>query len=876
MKQTLVSIFLTLVVTVGYSQSATEKRLDYIAINKPLVVVLKDLSRKTSVPIIFSENKIPQRKKISIQVDDEQLIDIVRVVIRGTKLKADVAGDEILVFRPEKNADASHTMSGYIRDSISGEPLGFADVYDIKSQRSVRSNSQGFYSLTLPSGYYDIAFSYLGYAQDTILVDFNDDNQVDRLMASNVRINEVVIRDSPDADAYKEAADVHHVSRGKMAATATLGGEVDVMRHLQLLPGVASGADGFGGLNVRGGSDDQNLILYDGVPVYSTEHVFGLLSIFNSDIVASADFYKGNFPTRYGGRLSSVVDVKTRRGTAKKVSGSISISTLAAKAMLEGPIVPNKEHTFVVSYRRTYIDPWLKLATDFQNRNLDREGSTTYSFRDLNGKLSFKINDKNYLSINYYGGQDVLSNSFTTASNVESGFRDFSVVNWDWDNDMVSLNWDRQIGDKAYSKAVAYYTAYGLNTFDHSKLFADTALITTLYDASVFRSRIIDRGGKWDLTYSPSSKHEIQLGGGAVLHKFKPALNSTSHFEADLPVDQILTAEDLLDPIEPDDLFTIELNAYVGDVYRPSSAIEWHFGLHANGLFTDNEEFINLQPRLGFRASNGESYVKAGISRMAQNLHRLQSSGLGFPSAVWIPVTDRVGPAMSWVSTLTIGTAFANDIQFVTSAYYKRLEGVSTLLEGALTPIGQDRLWERLIPRGEGTTYGLEVAFDKLVGKTIWNANYTYGVSTRDFVDVNGGETFDFTYDRRHQAKLSLTHRISSNLEVAANYVYATGNPITEPASSFIDENTSVPLLLFPGRNNNRLPDYRRLDVSFSFYNTMKFGRQKVTLGLYNVFNDKNFVYSDVARNTENPASLELLRYTIVPLFPSLSYSLAW
>jgi hypothetical protein len=853
-----------------------QKRIDYIAINKPLAVVLNDLSRKTSVPIVFSESKIPRRKKISIQADDERLIDIVKAVIKGTRLRVEVAGNQILIFRPDRNADGSYTLSGYIRDSITAEPLGFADVYDIESQRSARSNSQGFYSLTLPSGYYEIAYSYLGYAQDTVLVDFNLDNQIDRRMVSNVRINEVVIKDSPDVDAYKEAADVHHVSRGKMAATATLGGEVDVMRHLQLLPGVSSGADGFGGLNVRGGSDDQNLILYDGVPVYSTEHVFGLLSIFNSDIVASADFYKGNFPTRYAGRLSSVVDVKTRRGNTKKVSGSASISTLAAKVMLEGPLVPNKEHTFLVSYRRTYIDPWLKLATDFQNRNLNRDGSTSYSFSDLNGKLSFKINDKNYLSINYYGGQDGLRNSFTTANNITTGFRDFSVVNWDWQNDMVSLNWDRQLGDKAYSKAVAYYTSYELNTFDHSKLFSDTAVVTTLYDASVFRSRIIDRGGKWDLTYSPSSKHEIQVGGGGVLHKFEPALNSTSHFEADLPVEEVLTAEDLLEPIVPDDIFTIELNAYLGDVYRPSSNIEWHIGLHANGLLTDNREFVNLQPRLAFRASSGKSYVKAGISRMAQNLHRLQSSGLGFPSAVWIPATDRVGPAMSWVSTLTVGTAFTSDIQFVTSAYFKRLEGVSTLLEGALTPIGQDRLWERLIPQGKGTAYGFEVAFDKLVGRTIWNANYTYGVSTRDFVDVNAGQSFDFTYDRRHQAKLSLTHRISGNLEVAANYIYGTGNPITEPASSFIDETTGVPVLLFPGRNNNRLPDYRRLDVSFSFYNTMKFGRQKVTLGLYNVFNDKNYVFSDVARSSNNPETFELLRYTVVPLFPSLSYSLAW
>lgn len=867
---------LLLVTTVAISQSVGDRRLDYIAINKPLPIVLRDLASKTRVPIVFSETKMPRRKKISIQADDERLEDIVKAVIKGTRLRAEVAGNKILVYRPDREAKGSQTISGYIRDSITGEPLSYADIYDAESLQSARSNYQGFYTLTLPSGHYDIVYSYLGYAQDTVLVDFNVNNRIDRRLVNNVRVNEVVIQDTRDMAAYQAAADVHHISRTKLSSTATLGGEVDIMRHLQLLPGVSSGADGFGGLNVRGGSDDQNLILYDGVPVYSTEHAFGLLSIFNNDIVVSADFYKGNIPVHFGGRLSSVVDVKTRRGNGKQHAGSVSVSTVAAKASLEGPITKNGDNTYMLSYRRTYVDPWLQLATDFQNRNLNREGTTTYGFDDLNGKLSFKLNNKNFLAVNFYKGQDQFANRFTTDDDAESGLRGFSNIEWDWSNLMASVSWDRELSKKGYSKAIVYYTAYELNSFDHSKLFADTADITAIFDASVFQSQIIDRGGKWDASFRPSAKHELQVGGEAVLHKFKPSLNSVSQGDSRLNVDQELTADDLLESVVPDDVFSIETSAYFGDVFRPSPAVEWHAGLRTNVLITDSEQYLNILPRLSFRASSGASYVKLGVSRMVQNMHRLQSSGLGFPSAVWIPSTDRVGPATSWLASLSVGSAIKNDIQIVTSAYYKRLDNVSALVEGALIPIGKDRRWERLIPRGQGTAYGLEVAFDKLVGRTIWTANYSLGFSNRQFPDLNQGEQFDFVYDRRHQAKVSITHRVNENVEVMANYVYATGNPITEPVSTFLDPSTGEGLLLYNGRNTRRLPDYRRLDVSFSFYSNIQIGRQKVTLGLYNMFNDKNYLYSDLARTEDNPDAFELLRYTVVPLFPSLSYSLAW
>ena len=870
----LILILFTFNVLPAQEVSVGDVRLDYICYKKPLTKVLDDLSIKSGVSIIYSEQKIPKRRFITIQANDETLEDILIVILSKTRLRFDIIDGQVVIVKKPKE-DLSFTISGYIRDKETGDPLINALVYDMETLESVRTNASGFYSLTLDMAYHDVIYSYLGYAKDTLEIDVKKNFTVDKELGNTSKLNEVVILDKPDAVEYTSAADYHHLSIDQMTSTATMGGEVDVLRHAHFMPGISSGADGFGGLNVRGGGEDQNLILYDGVPVYNVDHAFGLLSVFNSDMINSAELYKGNFPSKYGGRLSSVIDIKTRNGNSKKISGSTSISSIAAKTTIEGPIGRNGS-SFIMSGRRTYLDPWIKLATDFQNQNLNRQGSTNYNFLDLNGKANFILGKNSQIAFSYYRGSDNFQNNFLTDPNSFTRIQEYNEVNWESSNELASINWKQQLGSKAYSNFIAYYTSYTLSSFEQEKRFISSDSLASNFDAAVFQSRIVDRGLKWDLSYQASTKHLFKLGGEAILHKFTPALNSTTDGERSLLSNDILSVDQVLEGLNLPTLYNTELSAYIEDAYAINQGVELQYGLRANANLTDNKVYFNLQPRISLRAISGDVYFKIGLSRMVQNLHRLQSAGLGFPSAIWLPSTDNVRPEIAWVASSSFGFSIAEKVKVVSSGFYKRLQEVSTFNEGPVIPISDDKRWENLIPRGEGTAYGFELSLDKYIGKTTWRANYTWSRSERTFPDINNGQTYAFKYDRPHQIKLVFTHRLNANAEFMANYVYASGNPVTEPSQFFIDEETNDVILIYEAKNNIRLPDYRRLDLAFNFYNNLSIGRQRISFGLYNVFDDRNFLYSDIIRDNEDENKYELFRYRIIPIFPSLSYSLVW
>jgi hypothetical protein len=831
--------------------------------------------QRQELVLFFSEQKIPKRRLVTLQALDETLEDILTVILTKTKLKFDIIDDQILILKKESDQALQLTISGYLRDKETGDPLISALVYEVETLQAVRTNASGFYSLTLDVGYHEIIYSYLGYAKDTLKIDLDENLTIDKELDNTSRLNEVVILDKPDAKEYASAADYHHISIDQMTSTASMGGEIDVIRHTHFLPGVSSGADGFGGLNVRGGGEDQNLILFDGVPVYNVNHAFGLLSVFNSDMINTAEVYKGNFPSKYGGRLSSVIDIESRNGNSKEFSGATSISSIAARTTIEGPIATNGS-SFILSARRTYLDPWIRLATDFQNQNLNREGSANYNFLDLNGKVNLKLGKTSQIAISYYRGTDNFMNNFLTDPNSFTRIQEYNEINWESSNELLSINWKQQLGKKAFSNLIAYYTSYNLSSFEQEKRFIASDSLASNFDAAVFQSRIVDRGLKWDLSYQPNTRHLIKLGGEAILHKFTPALNSITDGERPLLANEVLSDSEVLEGLTLPTIYNTELSTYLEDVFTVTQGVEFQYGLRANANLTDNEVYFNLEPRVSFRAISGDVYFKMGLSRMVQNLHRLQSAGLGFPSAIWLPSTDNVRPETAWVASSSFGFSIAKQVKVVSSGFYKRLQDVSTFNEGPVIPISDDQRWENLIPRGEGVAYGFELSLDKYIGKTTWRANYTWSRSERTFPDINNGETYPFEFDRPHQVKLIFTHRLNANAEFMANYVYASGNPITEPSQFFIDEETDATILIYEAKNNNRLPDYKRLDLAFNFYSNLSIGRQRISIGLYNVFDDKNFLYSDIIRDREDEDNYELYRYRLIPIFPSLSYSLVW
>ena len=859
----------------GQNQSVSDVRLSYFAKDKPILSVLKDLSQKSGVAIVFAPEKMPRKRRISIQAKEEKLGDILSVVLSKTNLKYDVVGNSIVILRLTRRTNKMFNISGYVRDNSNGEPLINAMVYDPETNEAVSTNEHGFYSINLPYGYYDLLYSYLGYGEDTLSIIADENKSYDVELETNLKLNEVVILDEPASRSYNSPEDYHAISYDQMTSMASMGGEVDVVRFAHMLPGVNTAADGFGGFSVRGGSEDENLILFDGVPVYNVDHAFGLLSVFNSDVISNAELHTGSFNAQYGGRLSSVLDIKTRNGNNKKIGGSASLSTLAAKAALEGPI-GNNGSSFLVSGRRTFIDPWINLAVDFQNQSFDRTGQMGYYFYDINAKTNLVINTKNQLQINVYRGADRFSNNFETEPDQNTGLQEFNDIQWDWQNTLASITWKRQIGKRMFSDLLIYYTGYDLQAWDHSKLYLDSEVNSKFFDANLFVSSIVDRGGRVNFSYQPNNRHFVEWGGEAVLHRFTPLLDATSSFVEDLAVDEILQPQDLEERAAAPRIFSSEFSGYLNDVIQLGDGFEFMAGMRLNAVLVNGKSYLNWEPRVSILARGEAANVKFGISKMTQNLHRLESTGLGFPGNVWLPSTDRIAPQQSWLLNSTLQVNLSNSLHFVTSVYYKRLIDVTAFKEGALVPINRTGNWDNLIPVGNGDTYGAELSLNKIAGKTTWIMNYTYSVSDRIFPDINNGLPFRYRTDRRHQVKAAATYRLGESSEFGINYHYASGVRVTEPRAFFEDLETGQLIFIYNEKNNTQYPAYNRVDVSFSFFGKIKSANQRFSIGFYNLFNQRNFLYSDIIRDEDNPNQFELYRYSILPIFPSISYSIKW
>jgi len=761
-----------------------------------------------------------------------------------------------------------HTISGYIEDAETGEKLIAVNIFDLNSEQGTISNLYGFYSITLESDSVTLAFSYVGYQTQLRTFYLKEDITLNVQLQPEVTLQEVEIV-AEKLKRFEESTQmsVIEVPIAQIKKIPALLGEVDVLKALQLLPGVQSGGEGQSGLYVRGGSPDQNLILLDGVPVYNASHLFGFFSVFNADAIKDVKLIKGGFPARYGGRLSSVLDITMKEGNNQEFHGTGSIGIVASKLTLEGPINKGKT-SFIVSGRRTYIDLLARPLIKQGFRDNGTDGNTGYFFHDINAKVNHTFSQKDKLYVSMYTGKDRF---YFRETEDDPIFLDETEAGIDWGNLTTTVRWNHLWTNKLFSNLTATYSQYEFGTLakelsiDRQSGEEDRSEYRLRYD-----SGINDVGLKLDFDYLPSPAHFIRFGAGIIQHNFNPEA-----FDIDINEDGILV--DTL--LGQSNVSAQELALYIEDDWEVTDALKMNVGLHASGFVVNGEFYASLQPRFSARYLLGNRFsLKASFATMRQYVQLLSNEGIGLPTDLWLPTTDRVKPQDAWQAAIGAAKTYEG-YEFSVEAYYKEMKNVLAYQEGS--SLFQLDDWQDRVTQGNGTAYGLEFFVQKKTGQFTGWVGYTLAWATRQFPEVNFGRSYPYRYDRRHDLSIVGTYELTDRISFSAAWVFGSGNAVTlsngRLSTSYplpFDSFSTFRLDLFEERNNYRMRNYHRLDVSMSFSKQKRRYKRTWTIGAYNAYSRQNpfFIYLD---NTfvNGREELELTQVSLFPIIPSVSWS---
>ena len=747
------------------------------------------------------------------------------------------------------------TISGYIKDKTTGEELIGATVSIDELHVGVSTNVYGFYSLTIAPGNYTVVYSYIGYTiqKEKINIIKNISLNVD-LSQSNTDIQEVVVsaeaanKNVTSTEMSTTKLDMHEVK-----SLPVLFGERDVIKTLQLTPGVKPAGEGNSGFYVRGGSTDQNLIILDEAPVYNASHVFGFLSVFNTEAIKDVKLYKGNMPADYGGRLSSVLDIKMKEGNMKEYHGVASIGTIAAKLEVEGPIVKDKG-SFMISARRTYFDAlFLPLTTDTVFN-----GAKLY-FYDLNIKGNYKLGEKDRLFLSGYFGKDILSIK--------------NVMGIDWGNTTGTIRWNHLFNDKLFLNSTALFSNYKYN------------IGVSLNDSMAkINSSIRDFSIKEDFQYYLNTNNTITFGINSIYHKFNPGNMSTD----------IQGYENIHLPNK----YALESALYFANDQTLTDRIKLNYGLRisnftltgpydsytysSNGDITDTtiykdhkivRSYFGFEPRISGTYKLDEfSSLKAAYSRTEQYLHLLQNSTTGTPFDYWIPSSDKVKP--EYANQGSIGY-FRNikDNMFETSVelYYKEMNNQVDYKSG--TQILLNEHVERDLLYGIGKSYGAEFQLRKKMGDLTGWIGYTLSKTQKKFDAINNGAWFNAKQDRTHDIQIVAVYQLNKKLSISGAWIYYTGDAITWPTGIYYVDGKY--LESYSKRNANRLPDYHRLDLGLNHTKVTSKGHKSIfNISIYNVYAKKNPYMINFEQDKNDPRKKKAMAVYLFPIpIPAISYT---
>lgn len=782
---------------------------------------------------------------------------------------------------------ANRTISGFISNAHTTETLIAASVYDQNSRKGTVTNNYGFYSLTLAQGEVELKFSYAGFVSQSHSFTLKNDTTINITLSEYIELNELTVTASQkELGAQGSQMSAINIPIQMINTIPTLFGESDVLKSLQLLPGVQAGMEGSSGFYVRGGGPDENLFLLDGVPVYNVNHIAGFFSVFNTDAVKNVTLYKGGFPARFGGRLSSVVDIRMNDGNSNQLHGNFSLGLITSKINLEGPLGCNKKTTFNLSARRSYFDLLTKPILSLIKFKDGFRVNAGYYFYDFNAKLTHKLGETDQLFVSLYNGSDNINSELNDSRIYDNNnVTETDKINmyWNWGNSIAIIRWNHLISNKLFVNTSATFTQYNFKTHmgtEFNTLVINPKLETQQNYLLEYNSGIIDYGLKSEFDFTPSPEHDIKFGTAYTFHVFKPGISTDElKVENESPVSQSGTV------LGKDAIQTNEIMLYAEDNWNVNSFLKVNAGVHFASFIVQNTNYHSLQPRLSLRALLTESLsLKAGFATMQQFVHLLAYNNFSLPNDLWVPATSRVKPMQS--KQFSIGTFynFKNKIDFSLEAYYKTMSNLIEYIDGA-SFFESSTGWENKIVAGDGYAYGLEFLAQKTIGKTTGWIGYTWSKTERIFnrsgEELNGGKPFPAKYDRRHDFSFVLSHKFSSRFDLSGTIKYSSGNFVTLPLlnyKGFSEFDGKLPY--FTHRNNYQLPSYFRVDLGCNFHKKLKRGERTWNVSIYNATNTMNPFYLFVKTSKyNNPVSGLLVteksfnKITIFPIIPSLSYS---
>lgn len=758
------------------------------------------------------------------------------------------------------------TLNGYVKDSLSGESIMGASIIVNGQTKGVASNQYGFYSITLESGDYQISASHISYFSKPVQIELHSDQSYNFDLRPKTALNNDVVVYSKRRDANVKNAQMGKIelSMNQVRSIPAFMGEVDLLKALQLLPGIQSAGEGNAGFYVRGGGPDQNLILLDDAVVYNTGHLFGFFSVFNSDAIKNVSLIKGGMPAQYGGRLSSVVDVTMKDGNINKFETEGGIGLIASRFSIQGPLKKNKA-SFILSGRRTYIDA---LASPFIKKTSSFYGSGYY-FYDLNAKMNYRFSEKDRLFISGYFGRDVFD-----FNNAKRSFK----TNIPWGNSTATVRWNHVFNRRLFSNTTLLYNDYKFS-FNAKQDNFEIGLSSGIRDGSI----------KTDFDYYPLPDHKLKFGGLFTYHRFIPNVVTGRQ-------DSVV-----FKPNNEGTKYGAEAAFYIQDDWEISEKIKLNYGLRwshftqigpytkfnrdANGNKLDSTVYTGLQrvkgygglePRATIRyAINDETSIKAAVTRNLQFIHLVSNAGTTLPTDLWVPSTYIVKPQISWLYSAGLFRNFKdNTWETSLELYYKDMRNQIEYKEG-YTPSLADPESEFVF--GKGWSYGSELLLNKVRGRFTGWIGYTLSWTWRKFAQLNGGERYPAKYDRRHDISVVGNYEQSKKWKFGVVFVYGTGNAITLPERFYVIN--GVLTQEYSKINQYRMKAYHRMDLSATYTPVPK-KKHKLSsywvFSIYNAYSRLNpyFIYFDQSGSPVNgDLKVEARQVSLFPVLPAVTWN---
>lgn len=857
--------------------------------------ILDEIQKQTGVTFSYESSLLSGLQKTTFRADDEALTDCLTRLFANLPVVYKMTGNVVVLKRKPKQV----TVSGFVRDKRSAESLIGASVYEAHSRVGTASNNFGFFSLTLPPGNITIRSSYIGYtSHQHILNGLERDTVLTIELEPSASLQEVVItgQSNDKQSVLSTQMGALEINQQTIRSTPVMFGEADIIKTLQLTPGVSAGTEGTAGMYVRGGNVDENLFLIDGNPVYQINHIGGIFSAFNPEAISGMDFFKSGFPSRYGGRLSSVVDVHTKEGNMKEYHGSASIGLISGNLNFEGPIIKDRT-SFNIGLRRTWLDVLSAPAVAIANKITKKDGTrlrARYAFHDLNLKVNHIFNDRSRMYLSLYNGNDVLKGGSTDFPDQDSdnNYNYDSDVSLRWGNIMATAGWTYVFNNRLFGKVSGVFTRYHsrLRNTEHDVVgnegdedYSDS------FRENETNTGITDFGLRTSFDYLPASAHHIRFGGDYLVHRFHPEYNRSVAYEKNEE-----TSVEIGQEFANDLLWGHEAGVYAEDDWTLSSAVRLNAGLRFSLFNVQGKTYTGLEPRVSLRWLLDDNLsFKASYSRMNQYVHLISNSFISLPTDAWMPVTRKLKPLISDQVSAGFYYNLNKEYNFSVEGYYKTLDNLLEYRDGhTFTPSFVN--WEDKLTAGEGRSYGAEFMVRKETGRTTGWVGYGLSWSDRQFDELNQGARYPARFDNRHKLNIVVMHKISPKVELSAAWSYASGNHVTLSLENYYENGTGSPtnndnrymgasesIDYYEGRNNYQLPAYHRLDLGIKIYRPKKKGRMGIwTVSIYNVYSRMNpFMIYKSDKTIPDPGSpygknVPVFKTIgIMPIIPSISYT---